>query len=204
MSKLFEVSLAANGCVGAVVAAVVGLSFLGLDAGTARASEGETPEEAVRIDAGAPVDAEPTADVAAANGGEDCVASDTVMCLQDGRYEVTVEFLVAPDAEPTPAMVVKGGSRPIGTRDSGLFYFFGPKNWELLLKVLDGCGVNQHHWVFAAAATDVGYTITVRDTTLSSDEGVTSMKVYPKAPGAPAPALTDVGAFPDACTASAA
>lgn len=144
-------------------------------------------------------------DVVTASAEEgSCVPSDTVMCLQDGRYEVTVEFVVDEAATPASARVVKSGSRPIGTRDSGLFYFFDPKNWELLLKVLDGCWYNQHHWVFASAATDVGYTITVRDTVLSDEEGVTNMKVYPNAPGAPAPALTDVGAFPDACTASAA
>lgn len=173
-----------------VVVAVAGLSLLGLVGVPAWADETEAPEEAL--------------EVAADDGAEHCVASDTVMCLRDGRYEVTVEFLVAADGMPEAAKVVKGGSRPIGTRDSGLFYFFGPKNWELLLKVLDGCGVNQHHWVFAAAATDVGYTIKVRDTTLAGEEGVTNMKVYPKAPGAPAPALTDVGAFPDACKSSAA
>lgn len=182
--------------VAGVFVVVAGLFLPGLQGGPAHADEAEAPEEASEV--------EQTADVAADDGAEHCVASDTVMCLQDGRYEVTVEFLVAVGDAPEPAKVVKGGSRPIGTRDSGLFYFFGPKNWELLLKVLDGCWLNQHHWVFAAAATDVGYTIYVRDTTLSGEEGVTYMKVYPKAPGAPAPALTDVGAFPDACTASAA
>jgi hypothetical protein len=34
----------------------------------------------------------------------------------------------------------------------------------VLVKVLDGCGVNDHYWVFLAATTDVGYELTVTDT----------------------------------------
>lgn len=29
----------------------------------------------------------------------------------------------------------------MGTKDSGLFRFFDPDNWEVLIKVLDGCAV---------------------------------------------------------------
>ena len=30
--------------------------------------------------------------------------------------------------------------------------------------MLDGCGVNDHYWVFLAATTNVGYDLTVTDT----------------------------------------
>lgn len=175
------------------VLAIVLFAGPALAAGPEEAAAGGNPAE--------PGNAEPAVDVAADDGGEHCVASNTVMCLQDGRYEVTVSVRVSAEAEPQPARVVKGGSRPIGTNESGLFYFFDPTNWEMLLKVLNGCGVNRHHWVFAAAATDVGYEIAVRDTTLPDDGSVVNRKVYSKAPGAPAPALTAVDAFPDACAA---
>ena len=57
-----------------------------------------------------------------------------------------------------------GRVAPLGSADSGIFYFFQKDNWELLLKVLDGCGVNERVWVFAAATTDVEYTLEVIDT----------------------------------------
>ncbi len=44
---------------------------------------------------------------------------------------------------------------PGATNESGLFWFFDDDNWEMLVKVLDGCGTNGHFWVFLAAATDV-------------------------------------------------
>ncbi len=47
--------------------------------------------------------------------------------------------------------------------DSALYYFFDDSNWELQVKVLDGCAVNGHYWVFAAAASDVGIEATVTD-----------------------------------------
>ncbi len=46
---------------------------------------------------------------------------------------------------------------------AALFYFFSPDNPEMLLKVLDGCGVNGHWWVFGSAATDLRYRISVWD-----------------------------------------
>ena len=80
------------------------------------------------------------------------------------------------------------------TADSGLFYFFEPGNWGMLVKVLDGCGFNGHHWVLAASATDVGVNLTVRDTETEA------LHQYRKDPGSPVPAVIDIGAFPDGCT----
>ncbi len=67
---------------------------------------------------------------------------------------------------PCHTKVVKGGSRVIGTDDSGLFYFYNRNNWEVLIKVLNGCGIPAlpNHWVYAASASDQGMQITVRDT----------------------------------------
>ena len=50
-----------------------------------------------------------------------------------------------------------------GSDDSGLFWFFDANNWEMLVKVLDACPLNQRHWVFAAATTDIQYTLRVTD-----------------------------------------
>jgi len=54
--------------------------------------------------------------------------------------------------------------------DSGSFWFFDEDNLELMIKVLDGCGINGHYWVFAGGLTNVGVNITVTD--LWTDEVV--------------------------------
>ena len=140
-------------------------------------------------DAQEPQGAEPEFATAAAEEDEGCTESATVICLLDGRYEVTIDYSTA-DGDGGAARV----ARP-RTADSGLFYFFNPGNWEVLIKVLDACDVNEHHWVFAASATDLGLEFEVRDT-------VTDLKkMYTKDPGGAAPAITDVGAFPLGCEA---
>ena len=34
----------------------------------------------------------------------------------------------------------------------------------MLIKIIDGCSITQHFWVFYAATTNVGFTVTVIDT----------------------------------------
>ena len=116
-----------------------------------------------------------------------CTASGKSLCLADGRFEVTVDWSTAGGGEG-PASVVPGG-----TSNSGLFYFFEPDNWEMLIKVLDGCAINGHYWVYSAAATDLGLDITVTDTATGA------IWDYAKRPGPPAPAITENKAFSDSC-----
>ena len=76
------------------------------------------------------------------------------------------------------------------SRDSALYYFFTPENWELMVKVLDGCALNGHYWVFGAASTDVGYNIRI-------DRRGSSQSFRAENPvGNIAPAITDIKAFP--------
>jgi len=116
-----------------------------------------------------------------------CAATSTSLCVQDGRYEVTVDW------STLAGEFGDGKVASARTEDSGLFYFFAPWNWEMLVKVLDGCGFNDHHWVFAASATDVGFELTVRDTASGA------VRKYWKEPGSPAPAMIDAAAFPESC-----
>jgi hypothetical protein len=77
------------------------------------------------------------------------------LCLGD-RFEVEVAW---------HANGGTGDAAGVGlTGDSGYFWFFGQDNIELVVKVLDGRGVNGHFWVFYGALTDVEYTVQVRDT----------------------------------------
>ena len=125
--------------------------------------------------------------VEAAEPAGDCEHGKTVRCLRKSRYEIAVDWFGAGGA---------GGAGTVvhaGTDDSGLFRFFDPDNWEVLVKVLDGCAVNGHIWVFAASTTDLGYEIRVTDTTDGAE------RLYRNEPGRPAAGVTDVRAFPDAC-----
>ncbi len=84
------------------------------------------------------------------------------------------------------------------TEDSGLFSFLDSSNWEILVKVLDGCEDSGHMWVLAASTTDQGYRITVTDT-VSGEQ-----RSYQNEPGRPAEAIVDTAAFTSPCLAGAA
>ena len=103
------------------------------------------------------------------------------LCLRDGRFEVHLEWRTD-DRSGT-------AQRVASTNDSGLFSFFDPDNWEAMVKVLDGCSVNGHFWVFAATATSLGYTLTVEDTSTGA------VRTYTNPLGASASAITDTEAF---------
>jgi hypothetical protein len=101
-----------------------------------------------------------------------------------GEFEVTVEWRTAL-GETGEGKLVQPPSE-----DSALYYFFSPANWELMVKVLNGCAINGHYWVFGAASTDVGYTVDIRrrnsSQTFRADNPI----------GTAAPAITDITAFP--------
>ncbi|MDE2849271.1 MAG: cache domain-containing protein [Acidobacteriota bacterium] len=143
-----------------------------------------------------PVDPTPSpwlvgASASSEEGG--CAESATTLCLLDRRYEVSVAWSKAAAAGDESSETGPGSVLSPRTADSGLFHFFGPNNWEMLVKVLDACDGYGHHWVFAAAATDLGLDLVVRDTVTGA------IRQYVKDPGEPSPAVADVTAFPDAC-----
>jgi hypothetical protein len=102
---------------------------------------------------------------AAANGS--CTSSATTLCLErfagDRRFQVQMSFRtqegggLAGDGLAMPLT-------PLGVGTGGLFFFFGASDPEMLVRVIDGCSLNARFWVFVAAATNVGFTVTVTDT----------------------------------------
>jgi len=76
-------------------------------------------------------------------------------CLHNNRFAVTVHWRVQNQSG--------NGEQVSLTSDSALFWFFNPDNIEMVVKVLDGCGVNGHYWVFMGGLTNVGVTTTVTD-----------------------------------------
>ncbi|MCP3937441.1 MAG: DUF11 domain-containing protein, partial [Actinomycetia bacterium] len=116
----------------------------------------------------------------------------TSLLLSGGRFLVEVEWR---DFQGSSG---EGRAVTMRSSDSGLFYFFDADNWEVLVKVLDGCGFNDHFWVFSAATTNVEYTLRVTDT----ETGATSE--YFNALGQAAPAVTDTAAFATCADGAAA
>ncbi len=159
-------------------------------AATAGAPSGETPggkaSRRFAAGTGAPVPGL----VAADQGTGRCEAGATTLCLGNGRFSLAIE------ASTLEGERHEGSVARAGTDRSGLFWFFDPENWEVLVKVLDGCAINGHHWVFAASATDMGLDLRVEDAVTGAAKG------YGTAAGQPAPAIVDTEAL--ACAAGAA
>jgi hypothetical protein len=112
-----------------------------------------------------------------------CVADAHTLCLNSGRFRVQVAW-EKPDGETGQASVVPGTSD-----DSGVLWFFDEDNWEMLIKVLDGCAVTNHYWVFFAATTNVQFVVTVTDTQTGA------VKTYVNPQGTSADAVTDTAAL---------
>jgi hypothetical protein len=91
----------------------------------------------------------------ASNDFTPCTASATVLCLQGGRFEATLTA-VANGASYTGQALSLGDA-------SGGFWLFSPANLEVGVKALDGSPLNGKFWIYHGAATDVAYTLTVRD-----------------------------------------
>jgi chitodextrinase len=119
--------------------------------------------------------------VAAAPSG--CVSGPTRLCLQGNRFQVDVAWTAPTRGSGT------GQAVPL-TSDTGYFWFFSQANVEMLIKVLDGCGLGQHFWVFAGGLTNVEVDITVTDTKTGA------MKTYKNPQNTPFQPLQDTSAFP--------
>jgi hypothetical protein len=129
---------------------------------------------------------QPSSAVLTIGDNEVCIADGTTLCLNGGRFRVRVGWRDFEDRTGD------GRTVPFGSDDSGLFWFFAPDNWEMLIKVIDGCAFNDRVWVFAAATTNVEYTLRVTDTVTGQT------KEYMNLLGNRAPAITDTRGF-DAC-----
>ena len=91
--------------------------------------------------------------------GYDCLPSASRACLNERRFGVSARY-----STQTVARAPAKRLDAYGFGDSGaLFYFFGPDNPEMLLKVVDGCWLNDHWWVFGSAATDLAYEVAIED-----------------------------------------
>lgn len=88
-----------------------------------------------------------------------CPADGETLCLVGRRFYVRVEWRDQRTGRHGEGRAVRG------TDNTGYFWFFNEANLELVVKVLNGGGVNGSYWVFYGALSDVEYTISVTDTT---------------------------------------
>lgn len=86
-----------------------------------------------------------------------CTPGDGVLCLNGDRFQVSATWTTADGATGSGHAVAL-------TSDTGYFWFFASSNVELIVKVLDGCALDQQYWVFAAGLTNVAVTLQVTDT----------------------------------------
>ena len=115
-----------------------------------------------------------------------CQPGAGVLCLNGGRFQVNANW-TRPDGSTGSGTAV-----PL-TDDSGYFWFFDPTNTEMVVKVLNGCAIDNAYWVFAAGLTNVLVNWEVLDT----QTGVSFTQVNPQGtPFAPVQATT---AFPTSC-----
>jgi hypothetical protein len=96
-----------------------------------------------------------------------CIADSTTLCIDqnpgDRRFQVQAHYQTSQNG----GLSGSGNAIPLsslGVTEGGLFWFFGATNPEMLIKIIDGCSLGGHFWVFFAATTNVGFTVTVTDT----------------------------------------
>ena len=135
---------------------------------------------ALPVCAASPGEGREATETGASSGAE---SVEPELILGGGRFAVRATWRTA-GGQQGDAQVV-----PFGSDDSGLFTFFDPANWEVLVKVLDGCQLNGHYWFYAASGTDVGLRIEVRDLLANQT------RVYENPVGQTARSITDIQAF---------
>ena len=110
-----------------------------------------------------------------------CVPAAGRLCLNGGRFAV--------EARWKDFAGQTGSGTGVGlTGDTGYFWFFGPENVEVMVKVLDDQALNGKFWVFFGALSNVEYTLTVTDTLTGKVKSYTN-------PGGRFASVGDTGAF---------
>lgn len=115
--------------------------------------------------------------------GQACTANATTLCLgSNNRFRLTSTYR-------TPSGSTGSGMAVPLTTDTGYFWFFSQTNVEMVVKVLNGCGVNARYWLFAGGLTNVEVRLTVTDTLTGA------VRTYLNPLNTPFQPIQDTGAF---------
>ena len=99
--------------------------------------------------------------------GTPCEADANTLCIDDEAGDRRFRVLLRYESElggGVQGEALATSLAPLGFTDGGILSFFDISNPEVMVKIVDGCGFNDHYWVFYAAATNLGFQITVEDT----------------------------------------
>ena len=99
---------------------------------------------------------EPDPDPPTDEGYTDCVPETTPLVF-DGGYNVRMCY------ETGGGTVGEAKAGIWASGESGLLWFFNRDNAEVLVKVLNGCKINNHRWVYVAPVTDLAFNLHVTD-----------------------------------------
>jgi len=97
-----------------------------------------------------------------------CTPDATHLCLTNNRFRVSMQWTNYNNG------ITKAATAVPFANETGFFHFGNAGNLELMVKVHDACAGYGHFWVFAAATTNVGYTLTVTDTQTSVTQQYTN------------------------------
>ena len=134
-------------------------------------------------------------------GGPDpCVPSPNTLCIDDipgdRRFRIRMSWeTVLGGGQSGQAFVTDLAAVDL---DSGGLLSFFQGTPEMLIKVLDGCSLNGHFWIFGAPTTTLGYDLVVEDT-LAKERGAPSsdyLYAVSNVDGNVAGPFADIEAFP--------
>src|SRR5262249_2917514 len=111
-----------------------------------------------------------------------CSTEPDALCLEGGRYRVEASWTQG-DGTTGPGHAVSL------TGDTGYFWFFDAENVEVVVKSLDGCGVNSEQWFFAGGLTNVRVDLKVTDVFTNE------VRTYSNPQGAAFRPIQDTSAF---------
>jgi|GEM_PF-1227057 len=159
-----------------------GLSVDGLDPETSYTFRVRAVRGVLASDPGAETSA---TTLAVGGAAGPCVPGERTLCLLGDRFRVRVTWRDPRSGDHGFGRVAAG----LGSEVSGLFWFFDASNLELIVKLIDGVGLNGFYWTFYGGLSDVEHWIEVVDS--ETGESVT----YHNPPGEIC-GLADVRSFP--------
>lgn len=85
-----------------------------------------------------------------------CQFNDNMFCLCKNCFELKMIYDMGDEMGDVWVVVQQ-------LDDLGFFWFFVLDNWEVMVKVIDGCLISGNFWVFGVVMIDLGYIFMVID-----------------------------------------
>jgi len=91
-----------------------------------------------------------------------CAPSSADLCLLEGRFTARLAW---DDGSGTKHAFVAAPKTDGPDSAAGLFFYYveDASNWEILVKMIDGCGTNGHFWALVAGSTGFAWTLEITD-----------------------------------------